>query len=534
VLKKLKSPLNKLFSLIVMVVAFSSLSACDKWMEKKGETPIDNNNLIDSELMFDRQKFIDQSKERSRREAAFGPEMLDFDSPNLRANSRTFINREETMDTVDIEEGFADRDYEVSFNSENLDIRIFSELLARATGVNIIVSDEVEGDVSTTLKKVPWTKLLDNVLQIKSLAKHVDGRSNIIRIHGQNKIVELEEFEKKRQENLQRSLQLKRAAEPLYTEIFKLYYTKPSDVKKTIDGTIAAGQTAQADGIRSIRPEITVDERKNLIIVKARKADMSLVSKLVRELDTRTQQVFIEAFIVEVKDDFASAFGTRVGLNVEDTFRNDNRLYYGRLTGVGGTPAGVVTPGDTGASLSNLPVANPTGGIGILAGIGSTADLKLELTAMEREGMSKVVSNPKIFTLDNKEAVIFQGTEVPYESSSANEGTKVEFKQAGLRLAVTPTIVGDGTLQLGLTVNKDTVDTTQTNPPIAKSEIKTNLISKDGSIVVIGGIYTEEQDNTMDKVPGVAEVPLFGNLFKRKVKGSGKNELIIFIAPKVL
>jgi type IV pilus assembly protein PilQ len=514
--------------------AVLSLSACEKFLEKKGDAKLNSEKLIETKPMFDRKKFIEQSKQRSEGEKEFGPDALDYDDMALRDKSRTFVSKEESYDNVDIEENFAKDDFKVSLKADNLDVRLFAEMLSKATGVNIIVSDEVDGDISTELKDVPWTKLLDTVLQIKSLAKHVDGKSNIVRIHGQNKIVELEEFEKKRQENQQRSMMLKKASEPLYTEIFKVYYAKPAEVKKTIDGTLAAGSNAAAEGVRNIKPEITVDDRKNLLIVKARKDDMSLISKLVRELDSRTKQVFIEAFIVEVKDDFASAFGTRVGLNVEDTFTRDSEMYYGRLTGLGGTAANAINAGDAGANLSNLAATGATSGIGALVGIGSSADLKIELTALEREGMSKVISNPKIFTLDNKEAVIFQGDEVPYETSSANEGTKIEFKQAGLRLAVTPTIVGDGTLQLALAVNKDTVDTTKSNPPISKSEIKTNLISKDGSIVVIGGIYTESEGKSVDKVPGVAEVPFLGNLFKRKAKDEGKKELIIFISPKVL
>lgn len=211
--------------------------------------------------------------------------------------------------------------------------------------------------------------------------------------------------------------------------------------------------------------------------------------------------------------------------------RNSGRLNVGGIAG--GAPGSSLTLGAGNGSIGNLPASGATSGIGVLSDIGNATQLKIELTAMEQQGLSKVISNPKIFTLDNEEAIIFQGNEVPYETVS-QEGTNIEFKEAGLRLAVTPTIVGDGNLLLTLQVNKDTVDLTQDNPPITKSEIQTNLVTKDGEIVVMGGIYSESETKDNERVPGLGELLGVGKLFSRDSRLDDRNELIIFIAPKVI
>ncbi len=513
--------LSRFFALALAVTLVYSTSACDK-----KEVKIDNDNLIENSSTFDREKFIDQSKKREAQDYQYGPQ-VETNSPIInRDRFRHLINKEESFDYVDISE-MEKNNFKVSVNVENMSIRDYAEMVSVISGVNILVSDEVNGTVTAKLKDVYWTSMLDSVLDTKKLAKHIDNKSNIIRIHDQTTVTQLEDFEQKRKENVQKSMLLKKASQPLYTEIFKLFYTKPAMIKTQIEGVLS-GKFAGSENLRNINPEITVDERKNLLIVKARKEDMEIVSKLVTELDTRTQQIFIEAFIVEVEDGFDRAFGTRFGVNYSKTGGDISRV-----DGTAGSVSGTNTLGDSSNTMSNLPIDDPFGGIGLLAGLGNSATLKVELNAMETQGLSKVISNPRIFTLDNQEAIIFQGDEIPYLSTS-QEGTQTQFKEAGLKLAVTPSIIGDGNLQLNIQVNKDTVDTTVDNPPITKSEIKTNLVSKDGEIVVIGGIYTQTNNKSRDKVPGIADIPGIGNLFKRSTNEDTKKELIIFIAPRVL
>jgi type IV pilus assembly protein PilQ len=514
-----KNIAHRLFTLLLIGFLSIAVSSCDK----KKELSFDQEKLIDTSIAFDKAKFIEQTKEKSAEEYKYGPKINELDRITEEDRFRRVMNKEESFDFADLNES-DENNFKISANVENMDIRSFCDMLSMLTNVNILVSDEVKGNVSAKLKDVYWTSMLDSVLNTKALAKYVDNKSNIIRIHDQTTVTQLEEFEQKRKENVQKSLMLKKASQPLYTEIFKLFYTKPDKIKTQI-AEILSSKDEASKGVRNINPEVTVDERKNLVIVKARKEDMDVIAKLITELDTRTQQIFIEAFIVEVDDDFEKAFGTRFGVISE---REDLDV-----NGLGGTVETTTTLGDSSNTISNLPVESSFGGIGVLAGLGNSTDLKVELTAMETQGLSKVISNPRIFTLDNQEAVIFQGDEVPYETVS-QDGTEVQFKEAGLKLAVTPQIIGDGNLQISIQVNKDTVDTTISNPPITKSEIKTNLVTKDGEIVVMGGIYTETGNDAKDKVPGLGDIPGVGYLFRRQSKEDTRKELIIFIAPKIL
>jgi type IV pilus assembly protein PilQ len=518
---KMLSNLFLIFSLGLTL----SLTSCNKGSQLEFD-----DQLIDPNPAFDKQKFIEQSQVRGKDDIKAGPKIAK-DTENKRKDYRKLVNKEESFDYVDIAV-LEKNNFKASLNVENIDIRTFSEMVSKLTGMNILVSDEVGGRITAKLQNVYWSNMLDSILQTKKLAKHVDNKSKIIRIHDQTTVVQLEEFERKRKENVQRALLLKKASQPLFTEIFKLFYTKPDRVKTVID-EVLANKGLSVDGIRNINPEITVDDRRNLLIVKARKEDMEVISKLVEELDTRTRQVYIEAFIVEVNDDFERVLGSRLGLERANANAVDGSNAIG-VGGIAGTNALPLALGSTDSLVTNLAAPNPLFGLGFIGGIGSSGDqLKVELTALESQGLTKVISNPKIFTLDNQEATIFQGDEIPYETVS-DEGTKIEFKDAGLRLAVTPTIIGDGNLLLNLQINKDTANTAVDNPPITKSEIKTSLVTMDGAVVVLGGIYTESEAKGKDKVPGLGDVPGVGKLFSRDSKEDGKKELIIFIAPKVL
>ncbi len=494
--------------------------------------------VLNTNSMINRDQFIREGVSRSEREAKYGPVTAKVDDAKLRASYRKLIDKEESFNYAALAEEATGNSFPISVNVENMEVRTFMNMLSKVSGVNILVSEEVQGTVTARVQDVPWPSVLNSVLSMKKLAKHVDRKTQIIRVHDQDTVVQLEEFERKRMENLQRNMMLEKANEPLYTEVFKLFYANPDKMKEMIAGVMGTpdkSASATASGLRGTQPEITVDSRKHMLIVKARKEDMDTISKLISEVDSRTGQVFIEAFIVEVTDGFERALGARFGLNGQDVFNNtvDNRTANARITGLAGVASSAVTAGDSGATLSNLPIDNPFGGIGFLAGVGTAADLKIELTAMEKAGLTKVISNPRVFTLDNQEAVIFQGDEVPYETTS-EDGTKIEFKEAGLKLAVVPSVIGDGNLLLDIKVNKDTVDTTLPNPPITKSEIKTSLVSQDGKIVVIGGIYIQNDADSTDKVPGLGDIPGAGHLFKRNSKQNDRRELMIFIAPRVL
>ena len=261
--------------------------------------------------------------------------------------------------------------------------------------------------------------------------------------------------------------------------------------------------------------------------------DLDFIEKLIDKIDVPTKQILIEAFVVEAGSDFDKELGARVGAKYGATT-------IGAMGGkgdvtIGGVTGGAATTlslGGTTGSISNQSVGGATGSLGIL--LDTTAlDLQVELTAMEQMGISKIISNPKVFTLDNETAVITQGDEIAYESTSS-EGTSTEFKEAALKLEVTPSIVGDGNIIMDVKINKDSADTSLSNPPVSKTEITTKLLIADGTIVVIGGIYKETLSDTVSKTPILSDIPIVGNLFKRVKKGEDLDRLLIFIAPRIL
>ena len=260
-----------------------------------------------------------------------------------------------------------------------------------------------------------------------------------------------------------------------------------------------------------------------------------MVDKVIKEIDIRTKQVLIESFIVEANSDFERALGTRLGGYYQKQGKVAGGLA-GTSTGsaVGfdpGTAAGLGSATDT---LSNFPVTGATSGIGLLrrttAGV-----LKAEITALESLGMGKTISNPKVFTLDNQLATVTQGEEIPYQTTSDGT-TSTSFKEAALKLEVTPSIIGDGNVLLTIKVNNDTPNRSSggDEPPINKMEIVTKLLVADGDIVVIGGIKKNVISNSKNQTPGLGNMPVIGNLFKGKANSDNLDELLVFIAPRIL
>lgn len=520
--------IRKIFLHISVLLILANCMDAEKALE--GE-------LISSNDMLNKKQMVNESKKRGENIVKYGPNVVEIDGSNVREESSSMIDKENAPDYDTLQDNGKGNIFPIDINVENIEIRTFTKMLSRLTGVNFLVSDEVNGYVTAKLQDVLWPDVLDSVLNLKSLAKHVDNKANIVRIHSQENIVALENFERQRKADLQKTALLERANDPMYTEVFKLFYTKPASVDTILKSVLNITETAAAEG-RNTQPQITLDERMNQLIIKARQDDMDIVKKLIAKIDARTKQVFIEAFVVEVTDDFEKALGVRLGADVSATNSNDAASESGkrfniRTTGLAGTAADGVSAGTSDASLVNLAATGATSGLGMLFGIGDAADLKVELTALERDEVSKIISNPRIFTLDNQEATIFQGSDIPYETVSA-DGTQIDFKKAGLRLAVTPTVIGDGNLMMNIALNKDTADTSKSNPPITSSSITTNLITRDGSIVVIGGIYTQTKSDSDEKVPFFGDIPYAGKLFKRQVRSNDRKELLIFLAPRVI
>ena len=284
------------------------------------------------------------------------------------------------------------------------------------------------------------------------------------------------------------------------------------------------------DGFSPIK--ITEEKTTRSVIVRGKSADLDVVDKLIKEIDVRTKQVLIEAFIVEANSDFERALGTRLG----GYYNRKGRIIggvQGSSTGDGPINSGTAGLGAATDSITDFGAAGATSGIGILKKTGS-AVLKAEITALESLGMGKTISNPKIFTLDNQVATITQGEEIPYASSSS-EGSDTSFKEAALKMTVTPSIIGDGNVLLEIQVNNDTPNRSNAgDPAINKMEISTKLLVADGDIVVIGGIKKNSVSNSKQQMPGLGDTKVIGNLFKGKAKADSLDELLVFIAPRIL
>jgi type IV pilus assembly protein PilQ len=398
------------------------------------------------------------------------------------------------------------------------------KLMGKIGEINILVGDEVAGAISAELIDVPWDKAFQALLDMKNFASDVDTASNLIRVHSPETLTNQEQYKSDRAAAVKKKVELEDSVEPIFSEIFRLYYITPAQAKKTIEELFSAG-----DGGSVIT--ITEETTTRSIIVRGREKDLDVVDKVIKEIDIRTKQVLIEAFIVEANSDFERALGTRLGGKY---MRNGSQI-----GGMGGGSSGndeVTEPalGDAADSLGNFPISGPTSGIGILRRTGS-AVLKAEITALESMGMGKTISNPKVFTLDNQLATVTQGEEIPYQTQ-ADGSVSTSFKEAALKLEVTPSIIGDGNVLLTIKVNNDTPNRSSAaeEPPINKMEIVTRLLVADGDIVVIGGIKKNILANSKEQVPGIGNMPVIGNLFKNNTKADNLDELLVFIAPRIL
>jgi len=521
--------LNSLFFLSFFIVF---LSSCSTAPEKK-------ELLEPKSFIEERQAAVDKS-------VALGPkvETSTQQEEDIRNNERRQINKEERKNYINIDKSESDV-FPITVNFENVSIQDMAVMFSEITDKNILVGDEVDGKVTAKLLNVPWDDALDSILKTKKLAKHVDEKANIIRIHEQGVLVAQEEFDRKRIEDLQKTREVQRAIEPIYTEIFRLYYTKAEEIKSEIESVMGVSAGGEGGSASDKKAQITIDKRLNSLIIKATKNELDLIARLIKEVDVRTKQVLIEAFIVEATDDFSKELGAKFGVTSSDLdesvdiFADRYNIKGGGVLplrgGVGGgapDTEGQFALADGKGLITNYGVSGG-GAVGLILQASATA-LKFELSAAEEDGISKTISNPRVFTLDNEEAVIIQGDKVPVESSADGGGTNTEYLDAGVTLTVTPSIVGDGNIILDVNVTKDTPNYTITPPPITTKEIKTKLLIKDGTIVVIGGVYTQEAADSVSKVPFFGDIPIIGRLFKKETKKDNRKELLIFLAPRVI
>ena len=446
-----------------------------------------------------------------------------------REDKRKKITSEKVRNYLTISDEFPQLKQTMSLKFKNIDFKEAMQLMAKIGEVNILVGDEVAGEISAELIDVPWDKSFQALLDMKNYAADIDVSNNLIRVHSPETLTQQETYKSERATATRKKVEIEESVEPIFSEIFRLYYISPAQAKATLT-ELFTSQTGDA----SFTPiQITEESVTRSIIVRGKEKDLDVVNKVIEEIDVRTKQVLIEAFIVEANSDFERALGVRMG----GYWQKHGKV----VGGTAGASSGSATGADLGEAaglgsaadtISNFPVTGATSGIGLLRRT-TTGVLKAEITALENKGMGKTISNPKVFTLDNQQATITQGEEIPYQTTS--EGTTTTaFKEAALKLVVTPSIIGDGNILLDVTVSNDSPNRSAASdePPINKMEIVTKLLVSDGDIVVIGGIKKNVINNSKGQVPGLGNVPVIGNLFKSKTKTDELDELLIFIAPR--
>lgn len=412
-------------------------------------------------------------------------------------------------------DSFAYTGEKLSLNFQDIDVRSVLQLIADFTDLNLVASDTVQGNITLRLQNVPWDQALDLVLKTKGLDKRKVG--NVLLVAPADEIAARE-----RQE-LEAQKQIAELA-PLRRELIQVNYAKASDIAKlfqSVTGT-SSGPGAQPAAGTDNRGSITVDDRTNAIIAYQTQDRLDELRRIVSQLDIPVRQVMIEARIVEASVDYTKELGVQWGGSLS------NR---GNFNITGGANSTSNTFVDLGVST-----ASPTSGIGI-GFVTDNTTLDLQLNAMEKTGNGEVVSQPKVVTSDKETAKILKGSEIPYQEASSSGATSVSFKEAALSLEVTPQITPDNRIIMQVKVNKDEPDYQNALlgvPPIKKNEVNAKVLVNDGETIVIGGVFSNTQTKTTSKVPFLGDVPVVGRLFKNDYVTDTKNELLVFLTPRIM
>lgn len=439
---------------------------------------------------------------------------LDLDAPGEERRARYTGRRIQDLDVRD------------------LDIRDFLRFLAEAAGVNIVVDNDVEGSVTLRLRDVPWDEALDVVLRANGLA--MVRRGHVIRIAKQATLdAELKAVLERREQ---------------------LYVPPPLETRLIPVSYATAGELSpRAEELLTDRGSVSVDARTNVIIATDERPVLDQIEELVRSLDTQTPQVLIEARIVEATSTYAREVGIQWGGDFisSSATGNPTGLVWPNSIGLAGGATDQSTPtmgltsirgGQANPNFAvNLPAAVGTGAGGALGltlgSVANNANLNIRLSALEDTGTLRIISSPRILTLDNREAHIEQGTLIPYSQISA-QGVQTAFQEAKLNLTVTPHVTADGGVLMKIKLTRDEPDFSQTgargDPTILKREAQTELLVMDGRTAVIGGIYTRNSGLNYSQIPLLGDIPVIGWLFKSRTDSDRRSELLIFITPRIV
>lgn len=439
----------------------------------------------------------------------------------------------------------------LSLNFQNIEVRALLQVIADFTNFNVVTSDTVTGSVTLRLKDVPWDQALDIIMQAKGLGVRKNG--NVLWIAPKEELTAKEQIDLESKKKIA-------DLEPTRTQAFQLNYTKAEEVAKGLAGTSSAGGGGGGAGgnatrILSARGSVIFETRTNQLFVTDVPSKLEEIQALIAKIDIPVRQVLIEARIVEADDSFGRSLGIKLGSTDLRGLRGgtpgfnvggDNYLTVGGNYSNVGVQTGQtpVTPTSyvPDSQFVNLP-ANTTAFGGAAAAqfalslFGATANrfLNLELSALEAEGKGNIVSSPRVITADQTKARIEQGEEIPYQQATSSGATSVAFKKASLRLEVTPQITPEGNVILDLEVNKDSRGAlTAAGPAINTKQVKTQVLVENGGTVVIGGIFTQDEANEINKVPLLGDIPILGYLFQNRVKSTRKTEMLVFITPKIV
>ena len=439
------------------------------------------------------------------------------------------------------------RGEKLSLNFQNIDVRSLLQVIADFTNFNIVTSDTVQGNLTLRLKDVPWDQALDIILQAKSLGMKRSG--NVLQIAPKEELAAKEKAELEAQAAI-------RDLEPMRTQSFQLNYSKAADIATQLtssggSGGGGAGATGTR-GLLSSRVSVIAEPRNNQRFVSDMPSRRIQVEETIAKLDVAVRQVLIEARIVEATDTFGKSLGVKLGGGDLRGIRGGDAGYSvgggnrialgGNYNAIGATTGAFESSALT--SLTSQMVNLPASGLGgvsptsfAISLFSSAANrfLNLEISALEADGKGRVVSSPRVVTADQTKALIEQGTEFPYQQATSSGATSIAFRKAVLKLEVTPQITPEGNIILDLDVNKDSPGTpVEGGMSINTKRVRTQVLVENGGTVVIGGIFELNERESENKVPLLGDIPVVGNLFKNRVKQAEKQEMLVFITPKMI
>lgn len=436
----------------------------------------------------------------------------------------------------------------LSLNFQDIEVRSVLQILADFTKLNLVATDSVTGNITLRLQNVPWDQALDIIMRTRGLAKRQEG--NILIIAPADELAE----SARRMFDAEQTL---KATQPLRRELIPVNYADATSIIALFQATMSQTNSVQtnqngaynANMTSNDRGSLTVDKRTNTIIAYQTEERLEELRRIIAQLDRPVRQVQIEARIVEANVDFSKSLGVRWGVDIGSKSGNwqsyggaDGRINSaGSSTDFGNLGTMITHDGDNynwtpAAPVVDLGAADATSGFGI-GFLSSNVMIDLKLNAMQKSGQGEVISQPKVTTSDKETARIMKGQEVPYQEASSSGATSTSFKEALLSLEVTPQITPDNQIMIAVTVTKDSVNESRTYngvPPINKNEVNAKVLVSDGETIVLGGVFQNDQSKITEKVPFLGDLPVMGRLFRRDTVSNQKQELLIFITPRII